>query len=259
MKGEQMRDYGVVSPKFWIGDTGKYLRGNAAAQVLALYLMTCPHANMIGVFHCPVLYMAHETGLGMEGASKALQSLIEAQYCTYDEASETVFVHRMAAYQVAESLKPGDNRVKGVEREWSNIGPAQLKAAFAAIYSVAFHLPVEQENKSPSKDPSKPLASQEQEQEQEQEKSVPSAKSPRGTALPKDWELPGDWRTWAEGARPDVDVLIVADSFRDYWVAKPGKDGRKADWLATWRNWVRNQRSGSAQRPQSAAAVGVFV
>ncbi len=252
-----MRDYGVVSPKFWIGETGKALRGNAQAQVLALYLMTCPHANMIGVFHCPVLYMAHETGLGMEGASKALQSLIEAGYCTYDEASETVFVHRMAAYQVAESLKAGDNRVKGVEREWQNIGSAALKQAFFAIYSVAFHLPGETKTTSPLQAPSKSLASQEQ--EQEQDIAAPSAKSPRGTSLPKDWELPGDWRTWAEGARPDVDVLTVADSFRDYWVAKPGKDGRKADWLATWRNWVRNQRSGSAQRPQSAAAVGVFI
>ena len=91
------------------------------------------------------------------------------------------------------------------------------------------------------------------------EDTAPSAKSPRGTALPETWTLPDDWKTWAEGARPDVDVLTVADSFRDYWVAKPGKDGRKADWLATWRNWVRNQRSGSAQRPQGAEAVGMFV
>ena len=89
--------------------------------------------------------------------------------------------------------------------------------------------------------------------------TAPSPKSPRGTALPKDWELPGDWRTWAEGARPDVDVLTVADSFRDYWVAKPGKDGRKADWLATWRNWVRNQRSGgNSARPQSAPAGDIW-
>ena len=102
-------------------------------------------------------------------------------------------------------------------------------------------------------------AREEKRREEEKTEESPSPKSPRGTALPKDWELPGDWRTWAEGARPDVDVLTVADSFRDYWVAKPGKDGRKADWLATWRNWVRNQRSGSAQRPQSAAAVGVFI
>lgn len=102
-------------------------------------------------------------------------------------------------------------------------------------------------------------AREEKRREEEKAEEAPSAKSPRGTALPKDWELPGDWRTWAEGARPDVDVLTVADSFRDYWVAKPGKDGRKADWLATWRNWVRNQRSGSAQRPQGAEAVGMFV
>ena len=99
----------------------------------------------------------------------------------------------------------------------------------------------------------------EKRREEEKTEEAPSAKSPRGTALPEAWTLPDDWKTWAEGARPDVDVLTVADSFRDYWVAKPGKDGRKADWLATWRNWVRNQRSGSAQRPQSAAAVGVFV
>ena len=253
-----MRDYGIVSPKFWIGETGKSLRGNAPAQVLALYLMTCPHANMIGVFHCPVLYMAHETGLGMEGASKALQSLIEAGYCTYDEASETVFVHRMAAYQVAESLKPGDNRVKGVEREWQSIGVASIKQAFFAMYSEAFHLPKKQEVAGKLEAPSKPLASQEQEQEQEHVVAPPSAKSARGTSLRSDWSLPDDWREWAERERPGLDIELAACSFHDYWVARPGKDGRKSDWLATWRNWVRNQRMPvqRAQRPASDVWAG---
>lgn len=254
-----MRDYGVVSPRFWIGETGKALRGNAQAQVLALYLMTCPHANMIGVFHCPILYMAHETGLGMEGASKALQSLIEAGYCTYDEASETVFVHRMAAFQVGETLQPKDLRVKGVAREYQNIGPAQLKAAFFAMYSVAFHLPKKQEDAGKLEAPSKPLASQEQEQEQEHIEA-PSAKSPRGTSLRADWQLPDDWKAWATNERPDIDVVTVADSFRDYWVAKPGKEGRKSDWQATWRNWVRNQRSaGGRPHLQRSDAIGAFV
>lgn len=166
-----MRDYGVISPKFWIGETGKALRGNAGAQVLALYLMTSPHANMIGVFHCPVLYMAHETGLGMEGASKALQSLIEADFCTFEEGSETVFVHRMAAYQVGESLKPGDNRIKAVARELAGVSNPQLRQAFTDRYGVVFQLVSDPEPKAPSK----PLRSQEQEQEQEQEK--PSASS----------------------------------------------------------------------------------
>ena len=121
-------------------------------------------------------------------------------------------------------------------------------------------MPPSDENQRKTEAPCKPLASQEQEQEQEQDIAAPSAKSPRGTALPKNWTLPGEWKTWAEKERPDVDAVTVADSFRDYWAAKPGKDGRKTDWLATWRNWVRNQRSGgNGPRPQSAAAFGVFV
>lgn len=169
-----MRDYGVVSPKFWIGETGKSLRGKPESQIVALYLMTCPHANMIGVFHCPLVYIAHETGLSFEGASKALASLSEARFLTYDEASETVFVHRMAAYQVGESLKPEDNRVKSVAKEWQNIGPAGLKAAFAAIYSIAFHLPADDKKASPSKAPRKPLRSQEQDQDKNKTPSGPS-------------------------------------------------------------------------------------
>ena len=165
----------------------------------------------------------------------------------------------MAAYQVAESLKPGDNRVKGVEREWSSVSSAQMRARFFAIYSEAFHLPKKKESSSPCEAPSKALASQEQEQEQEQDIGAPSAKSPRGTALPADWQLPENWKTWAQAERQDLDVQLVADSFRDYWVAKPGKDGRKADWQATWRNWVRNQRAEKSRPVRAASDIGAFV
>lgn len=180
-----MRDYGVVSPKFWIGETGKALRGNPEAQIVALYLMTCPHANMIGVFHCPLVYIAHETGLSFEGASKALASLSEAQFCTYDDASETVFVHRMAAYQVGESLKAEDNRVKSVVKEWQNIAAHGLQQAFFAIYSAAFHLPDSSKKTSPSKAPKKPLRSQEQEQDKNKTPSGPSPFEVFYAAYPK--------------------------------------------------------------------------
>ena len=261
-----MRDYGVVSPQFWIGKTGKSLRGNAHAQLLALYLMTSPHANMIGVFHCPVLYMAHETGIPFEGASKALQSLIDADYCSYDDASESVFVHRMAAYQVAEALKPGDNRIKGVEREWQNIPSTALKEAFFALYSEAFHLQKKGTETSPLQAPCKPLASQEQEQEQEQEigaacadapaqPSTPKPKTTRGTRLPDDWKLPKAWGEWALAEFPSWTAEVVrleADKFADHWRAKAGKDACKTDWQATWRNWCRSDIAQRA-RPASAA------
>lgn len=252
-----MRDYGKVSPQFWIGKTGKSLRGNAEAQVLAIYLMTSPHANMIGVYHCPVAYMAHETGLSLEGASKALQCLIDADFCTFDAEDEYVFVHQFALHQVGETLDPKDKRCKGVENELAKVPKNQCWQSFRAHYAVPYNLPLPTQNTSPSEAPPKPLASQKQEQEQKQNIDAPSAKSPRGTSLPADWVLPADWQDWAEKERPDIDVGSVACTFRDYWIAKPGKDGRKADWLATWRNWVRNQRGGG-QKP-APAAVGAYV
>lgn len=74
-----MRDYAKVSPRFWLGETGKELRkAGAEAQVVAFYLMTSPHANMLGLYYLPVLYLAHEnrawSGRGFEGASKGCRS-----------------------------------------------------------------------------------------------------------------------------------------------------------------------------------------
>ena len=93
----------------------------------------------------------------------------------------------------------------------------------------------------------------------EQSNNAPSAKSPRGTSLPADWSLPDDWKTWAEQNRPDIDPLVAADSFRDFWIGKPGKDGRKADWQATWRNWVRNQRAQTYRPTPQQSSIGSFV
>jgi hypothetical protein len=163
-----MRDYGKISPAFWIGETGKKLRGFPDAQVLAIYLMTSPHSAMTGIFHCPILYMGHETGLGTEGASKALTRLISEGFCEYEESSETVFVVRMASYQIAPELKAGDLRVLGLRKEYSKLPAGPIKSRFLAEYGEVFHL-IEPTPKSPEPQaPYKPLPSQEQEQEQEQ-------------------------------------------------------------------------------------------
>lgn len=181
-----MRDYSSVSPQFWIGQTGKALRGNMPAQILALYLMTSPHANMIGVFYCPIDYMAKETGMTLEGASEALQSLIDADFCRFDHATEEVFVVRMAAFQVGDELDAKDNRCKGVARELEKVTSSQLQQGFRANYAVPFNLPIPSiqtpKTDRPSEAPLKPLRSQEQEQEQEQEQD--QKKSAVAPAIP---------------------------------------------------------------------------
>jgi uncharacterized protein YdaU (DUF1376 family) len=68
-------------------------------------------------------------------------------------------------------------------------------------------------------------------------------KSQRGSRLANDWVLPNEWEYWSNKERPDLNAMQVADQFKDFWCAKPGKDGVKLDWAATWRNWVRNQKA----------------
>ena len=66
-------------------------------------------------------------------------------------------------------------------------------------------------------------------------------RSPAGSRLPTDWSIPDGWISVAtEIGIPAGAVCVEAEKFRDHWLAKSGKDGRKSDWLATWRTWCRN-------------------
>jgi uncharacterized protein YdaU (DUF1376 family) len=77
-------------------------------------------------------------------------------------------------------------------------------------------------------------------EKKERDTIVSQKKSVRGSRLGPDWTLPDDWRQWAldQGLAGSV-IDREADRFRDYWIGKSGKDAAKADWQATWRNWVR--------------------
>lgn len=74
-------------------------------------------------------------------------------------------------------------------------------------------------------------------------------REPRATRLADSWTLPEDWKAFCVSERPDLDPDFTAKRFADYWHGKPGKDGRKLDWLATWRNWVRGERTGPNAAP----------
>jgi hypothetical protein len=200
-----MRDYGKVSPKFWVGKTGKALRGDMPAQVLALYLMTSPHANMIGIYYCPVEYMAKETGLPIEGASKALQRLIDADFCTYEVDEELVFVHAFAEHQIGDSLKPTDMRVKGVLNELEKVPKGQCWRGFMDRYAAQYHLQIpgdKDQNKkpprSPLEDPSKPEAEAEAEAE---DISTADKSADRPTAKPESPGFSEFWATWPTNDR----------------------------------------------------------
>ncbi|WP_330168909.1 DUF1376 domain-containing protein [Bartonella grahamii] len=68
-------------------------------------------------------------------------------------------------------------------------------------------------------------------------KKAKRAQANRGCRLPADFEPDCDFAI-AEGLPPER-VKVEIAKFRDFWKARAGKDARKTDWQATWRNWVR--------------------
>lgn len=88
--------------------------------------------------------------------------------------------------------------------------------------------------------------------EKNEEGKSPSANQAYGgTRLPANWVLPDDWSTWAKECRPDLNPAEVALQFADYWHSVAGAKARKADWLAVWRNWVRNQKASMAHQVET--------
>lgn len=67
----------------------------------------------------------------------------------------------------------------------------------------------------------------------------------RGTRLPADWILTNKFakealvidETWTHD-----DIRLIGDKFRDHWIAASGAKACKVDWVATWRNWCRNEK-----------------
>ncbi len=217
-----------------------------------MYLMTSPHATMTGVYHCPALYMAHETGLSIEGATKALARLIHEGYCHYDEASEYVFVLRMAAHQIGESLHAKDKRVDGLKKDVEKM-QEPFKSRFLSIYGILYHLISPTQNTSPSEAPSKPPASQDQDQDQDQDQKsevpqVAASTTRRANAIriPEDFSLTDERRLVAEAERLPAERTF--EKFRDYWSAASGAKARKLDWDATWRNWCKSEADRSPAR-----------
>ncbi|MFC7051475.1 hypothetical protein ACFQI3_02105 [Hansschlegelia quercus] len=78
----------------------------------------------------------------------------------------------------------------------------------------------------------------------------------RGSRLPSDWKPSEVDRAFAANlGATSAEIERTAASFRDFWVAKAGRDAVKADWPATWRNWCRREAEGGrfTGRPRASS------
>jgi hypothetical protein len=253
------REYATVRSSFWNGETGRQLRGNQNAQVLAMYLMTCRDSRMTGIFSLAISTIMRELGMAREDVIRALNDLESAKFAAYDHEEEVAWVPNLSFYQVGESLTHKDHRRKGVEKNLLEFRHHAYLYEYLAKYGDLYNLT--HADLGIPLAPSKPLPSPFQgatdlcslisDLKGECERGEKVATPKRGARIPENWEPAAETLTWCR--EKSTEASIYLEGFRLYWEAKAGKEASKLDWEKTFKNWVLTdiKRIGRT-RPASA-------
>jgi uncharacterized phage protein (TIGR02220 family) len=175
-----MREFAKISPQIWINESGRKIKKlGPETFFVSFYLLSNPHACMIGIYYLPVAFIAHETGLSIEQASSSLRNLCEVGFCTYDLEAEYVWVHEMASTQIGTQLTETDNRVKAINQAYAALPKLSFLRAFYEKYSEAYLL--DQRSDIFFEASPEPLRSKEKENDKENKKENDKANETRMT------------------------------------------------------------------------------
>lgn len=187
--------------------------------------------------------LAERCGLNVRTVQNVLYDLRKYHYVTWEKRPSEVG-KRLVHYTVPLTTADADFLRNEINRYVNNFArstmqksctPGSAKAANARSAMQKSARPTVQKV-------ARPTVQQEPTYELTKEKKVKSASptaQPRGSRLSETWVLPKAWGEWTLeqfDASPDQ-IRRQAQTFKDYWLAKAGKQAIKLDWFATWRNW----------------------
>ncbi|WP_194720803.1 hypothetical protein [Noviherbaspirillum malthae] len=141
-----MRDYGKVYTAFWTSEDIRELSEDA--RTLALYLLTCPHGNMLGCFRLTNAYAADDLKWEVERVSKGFEELFRKGFAYRCERTFWVFIRQYLKWNQFDNPNVGKAAAKLFDtisaptpvkallvkalREFSTLFPAAKLAEFEA-------------------------------------------------------------------------------------------------------------------------------
>ncbi|MGS2805369.1 hypothetical protein [Nocardia sp. MW-W600-9] len=234
-----------VDDGFWSHPKTVGLSDSAVALWVRAGAYACQHLTD-GAIAAPVLRMV--------GDKAAAEELVAAGL--WDESAGGYTFHDWAEYQeTSESVK--ERRAAAKERQRRSRAAREAKKAVAEPDSGERTEPVtpdvtrDNTREYSTPDPTRP--DQEVTTDVVTSESAPrerAASLAKGHRLPEDWQPSGAAVSQMRSEFPSMDFWQENAKFRDYWSAQPGAKGRKLDWDATWRNWIRRAFE-QAHRPAS--------
>lgn len=168
-----MRDYGRVYSSFWQSPETRALSEDA--RTLALYLLTSPHANLIGFFRLPDAYAADDLQWPSERVSEGFHKLAEKGFLARDDGSKWVFICKYLKWNAFENANVAKAAAKAFDQAPKSVVKSLMAKAlleFGEHLSAEFRTLCEGEagiGWNPSRTLPKPFANPEPEPEPEPE------------------------------------------------------------------------------------------
>ena len=164
-----MRDYGKVHSQFWASSTIAALSDDG--KLLALYLMTCQHNTIAGVFRLPDGYAAEDLGWSPERVREGFAELSRNGFANRCETTKWVWIIKHLDWNPPENPNQRKAALKCSSQVPEN---CDWRARFLGEATQKL-IDSDSAAANPSATLPKPLPNQEQEQEQKQDKKAPRA------------------------------------------------------------------------------------
>ena len=130
-----MRDYGRVYSAFWQSAEARAFTEDG--RTLALYLLTSPHANLIGCYRLPDAYAADDLQWALGRVSKGFIELQAKGFASRDEATKWVLIHKYLLWNGFEN----GNVAIAAQKAFDQVPASGLKSALAvALLEFGKHL-----------------------------------------------------------------------------------------------------------------------
>lgn len=100
-----MRDYGKVYTSFWTSEDTRNL--SEGGRMLALYLMTCPHGNMLGTFRLTDAYAADDLQWETRRVREGFAELLDKGFSYRCERTSWVFIRKYSKWNRFENPNVG--------------------------------------------------------------------------------------------------------------------------------------------------------
>ncbi len=100
-----MRIYGSIQVSFWENNDIQNLSDRS--KLLALYLLTAPHSNMLGCFRLPDGYIVEDLKWDSQSTQEAFSELSKIDFLTRDQISSWVVIHHFLKWNPIQNPRQG--------------------------------------------------------------------------------------------------------------------------------------------------------